>query len=128
MYTLLGTLALYGLIVMITILAQVLAAARQLTPAQLASNRDDLPPLTGPAFRMDRAQMNSVVALALFAPVVLILHLTGEEEGFALFLAQLFVLARVAYVVLYALGIPWLRTAAWLLGFGATFWLYLLAL
>ncbi|EAQ04397.1 inner membrane protein [Pseudooceanicola batsensis HTCC2597] len=126
--TLTSILALYGIVVLVTILAQVLAAARKLDLSQLAGNRESLPSLTGMAGRLDRAQMNSVVAMALFAPPVLILAQQPEAPGAALTAAWLFLLARIAYVVVYALGIAYLRTAIWLVGFAMIFWLYLLAL
>lgn len=128
MTTLTGTLALYGIVVMLTIVVQVLAAAQKLDLSQLAGNRETLPSLTGLAGRMDKAQMNSVVAMALFAPAVLILEVRGDIPPLAHTLAWVFLLARIAYVVVFALGIPWVRTATWLLGYVMTFWLYLLAI
>ncbi|WP_375689059.1 MAPEG family protein [Pseudooceanicola sp. LIPI14-2-Ac024] len=128
MTTLTGILALYGLVVMITILVQVLAAAQKLELTQLVGNRDSLPTLTGLAGRMDRAQMNSVIAMALFAPAVLILEMRGDIPTLAVTLAWIFLIARIAYVIVFALGLPWIRTAVWLVGFAMTFWLYLLAI
>ena len=121
-------LALYGLVCLLTILVQVLAAAQKLEMSQLAGNRETLPSLTGMAGRLDRAQMNSVVAMALFAPAALLLIVTGQATGLAVTLGWIFLLARIAYVVIYALGIAWLRTGVWLVGFAMTLWLYLLAL
>lgn len=121
-------LALYGLVCLITILVQVLAAAQKFDMTQLAGNRESLPSLTGAAGRLDRAQANSIVAMALFAPPVLILAATDPVPSAATTAAWLFLLARIAYVVVYALGIPWVRTGVWLVGFAMTFWLYLLAL
>lgn len=128
MSTLLGTLAIYGLIVMITILAQATAKMQKFDLATMAGNREGMAPLTGAAFRLERAQLNSVIALALFAPAVLILHLQGAGGAMPLLLAQIFVLARVVYVIVYALGIAYVRTLAWVVGFLATGGLYLYAL
>ena len=105
-----------------------LAAGRKLELSQLAGNRESLPSLTGLAGRMDKAQMNSVVAMALFAPAILILEGRGVIPPVADSLAWIFLFARIVYVVVFALGIPWVRTAAWLVGYAMTFWLYLLAL
>ena len=121
-------LALYGLVCLLTILVQVLAAAQKLEMSQLAGNRETLPSLTGMAGRLDRAQMNSVVAMALFAPAALLLIVTGQATGLAVTLGWIFLLARIAYMVIYALGIAWQRTGVWLVGFAMTLWLYLLAL
>lgn len=128
MTTLTGVLALYGLVVLLTILVQVLAAGQKLELSQLAGNRESLPSLTGLAGRMDKAQMNSVIAMALFAPAILILELRGEIPPIAHTLAWIFLIARIAYVAVFALGIPWVRTIVWLIGYAMTFWLYLLAL
>lgn len=126
--TLTTLLAMYGIVVLATILMQVLAAAQKLDLSQLMGNRESLPSLTGVAGRLDRAQMNSVVAMALFAPAVLILSMEPETPGTAIFAATVFLLARIAYVVVYAMGIAYLRTIVWMVGFAMTFWLYLLAL
>jgi len=128
MTTLTGVLALYGLVVLLTILVQVLAAGQKLDLSQLAGNRESLPSLTGLAGRMDKAQMNSVVAMALFAPAILILELRGDIPPVAHTLAWIFLIARIAYVAVFAFGIPWVRTIVWLIGYAMTFWLYLLAI
>lgn len=67
-------LAFYGLIVILVILAQVLAAAQQVGLSTLAGNRENLV-LTGLAGRLERATNNSLLALALISPAVLMLSL-----------------------------------------------------
>jgi len=116
-------LALYGLMVVILILAQVLAAAQQVGLSTLAGNREDLV-LTGLAGRMERAANNSLLALALVAPAVLMTQLSDAAYNFADQLMLTFLIARIAYVALYALGIIWFRTAAWVTAFVCTALLY----
>jgi uncharacterized MAPEG superfamily protein len=116
-------LALYGLIVIVVILLQVLAAVQQVGLATLAGNREELV-LTGLAGRMERAANNSLLALALVAPAVLIIHLSDATDNLADHLMLTFLLSRVAYVALYALGIVWFRTAAWTIAFVCTALLY----
>lgn len=128
MGSLTGILAIYGVIVMLTIVAQVLAAAQQLGLSTLAGNREGLGQLDGAAGRLDRAQMNSVIALALAAPAMLIHIVQGASGGGILLAAQIFLIARVVYVVVYAIGIPWVRTLSWLTAYAMVFWLYLMAL
>ena len=128
MDTELSILALYGLLLALTILVQVLAALGQVSLMDLAKARDDLPDLTGTAGRLLRAVNNSVVAMALFAPAVLILHAKGISTSGTLLTCQIFLIARIAYVPVYALGIPWVRTGVWVVGYAATAWLYVLAL
>jgi len=121
-------LALCGLWVILVILAQVLAAAGQVGLPTLAGPRDDMPPLTGTAGRLERAQANAVVALALFAPAVLLVEARGLSSASTLLAAQVFLVARILHPVLYVMGTPWLRTLVWIAGALATAWLYLLAL
>jgi uncharacterized MAPEG superfamily protein len=120
-------LALYGLFVMALILVQALAALAQVGLVTLAGDRENMPVLVGLAGRLDRAQLNSVVALALFAPAVLILAKMGYSSPATLLASQIFLIARVIFAILYATGTPWLRSLAWLVGFVATGWLYCLA-
>ena len=124
MSTELQILGLYGLVVIITILAQVLAAQAQVGLPMLLAPRDDGLKLTGVAGRLERAQLNSIVAMALFAPAILILAQKGISTSSTLLAAQAFLIARILYVPIYAMGLPWARTIAWLIGFLATAWLY----
>ena len=124
----LSILGLYGLLVMITVLTQVSGAAGQLGMGYLLSSRDEGRGLTGMTARIERAMTNSVTALALFAPPVLILALRDGFSANTLLAAQVFLIARLVYLPAYALGIVGLRTLAWLAGFAATAILYLLAL
>ena len=124
----LGLLGLYGLLVIVTILIQGQVAQMQVGLDKQVGNREDMPALTGAAFRMERAQMNSIVAMALFAPAVLILHMKGVTGGSALIAANVFLLARLLYVIFYGFGILWSRSVAWITGMVATVWLYIAGL
>ena len=124
MSTELQILGLYGLVVIITILAEVLAAQAQVGLPMLLAPRDDGLKLTGVAGRLERAQLNSIVAMALFAPAILILAQKGISTSSTLLAAQAFLIARILYVPIYAMGLPWARTLVWLVGFLATAWLY----
>lgn len=124
----LSILGLYGLLVMLTLLIQVLLALPQLGLPYLASPRDEGRQTHGAAARAERCLTNSVVAMALFAPAVLILAAKGGFSESSLLAAQAFLVARVLYVPIYLAGIPWLRTLVWLVGFLATAWLYLMGL
>ena len=122
----LSILALYGLLILATIMLQALAAMGQASLNDLAKSRDDMPPLTGMAGRLLRCLNNSVVAMALFAPAVLIPTVKGIYTAQTLLACQIFLIARLLYVPIYAFGIPWARTLVWLAGFGATAFLYLM--
>ena len=121
-------LAVYGLLVLLTLLLQVLGATRQLSMGYLMSSRDEGRTTTGMTARLERALDNSVVAMALFAPAILILVTLDRTSNASLLAANVFLIARIIYLPVYALGIPAIRTLAWLAGFAATAVLYVLAL
>ena len=121
-------LALYGLLVIVILLVQVLLAMGQFGLPYLATPRDEGRELTGTAARCKRSLDNSIVAMALFAPAILILQAQGGFTANTLLAAQAFLVARIAYPVIYMAGTPWLRTGVWMIGFLATAYLYLMAL
>ncbi|PQO21865.1 hypothetical protein C2I36_16025 [Rhodobacteraceae bacterium WD3A24] len=124
----LSILALYGLVVALTLLAQATGAATQLGMGYALSARDEQRPAAGVPARLERAKRNSVTAMALFAPAILILALRDAFTADTLLAAQVFLVARVIYVPAYAFGIRGLRTLVWMIGFIATILLYFLAL
>ena len=117
-------LACYGAFVIFVILAQVLVAAQQVGLSTLVGNREGLV-LIGLTGRMERAANNSLLALALVAPAVGMVHAAGTAPGLANQLVLTFLVARIFYVAFYAFGISWLRTAAWLVAFLCATLLYL---
>ena len=53
-------------------------------------------------------------SLILFAILVLVAHVAGIRNTMTLLGAQLFFWGRVGHAILYVAGVPWARTAAWL--------------
>jgi uncharacterized MAPEG superfamily protein len=80
----------------------------------LAGNREGMPAMTGWAGRAERAHSNMLENLVLFATLVLLVAVTNKSNPMTLLGAQLFFWARLAYAVVYLIGIPWLRTGVWL--------------
>ena len=71
------------------------------------------PPLTGVAARVDRAFGNFMETFPFFAAAVLAVLVSGKVNATSALGSQLYFWARVAYVPLYAAGIPYLRTLVW---------------
>ncbi len=94
------------------VLVATTAASTQVSPAVLAGNREGMA-LTGWAGRAQRAHRNMLENLILFAGLVLLVHVAGAGNDTSAVGAQIFVVARLVYAVVYVLGIPWLRTALW---------------
>jgi len=124
----LNILALYGLFTCLVLILKVTGATGQVGMGYLLSSRDDHRTLTGITGRLDRALNNSVVAMALFAPAILLLHVKGGFGPGSLAAARIFLIARVLYVPAYGFGITGVRTLVWLVGFAATVALYLMGI
>jgi len=97
----------------VQLLVAVGGATLQVGLPTLAGNRDNVPALSGWAGRAQRAHRNMLESLVLFAAVVLIAVVAGRANATTLLGAKLFVWARLAYAVIYVIGIPWVRTLAW---------------
>lgn len=79
-----------------------------------ASSRDEpVEPLHGVAGRLDRALRNFLESFPLFAAVVLSAHAAGRHSALTEWGAQLYLWGRVAYLPLYAAGVPLVRSLAW---------------
>ncbi len=79
-----------------------------------SSPRDEeVPPLRGVAGRLDRALRNFVETFPLFAAVVLAAHVTDTHNAFTEWGARLYFWARLAYLPLYAAGVPLIRSLVW---------------
>jgi uncharacterized MAPEG superfamily protein len=89
-------------------------ATLQVGLPMLAGNREGLAPCTGWAGRAQRAHHNMLENLVLLAALVLMAVVSGKTNAMTLLGAQLFFWARLAYAFVYLAGIPWLRTAVWL--------------
>jgi uncharacterized MAPEG superfamily protein len=90
------------------------AAANQVVGlTTLAGNRDNLPAMDGFAGRAKRAHLNMLENMVLFAPLVLIAVVAQKTNSLTAMGAMLFFWARMAYAVIYWIGVPWLRTLAW---------------
>lgn len=94
-------------------LVAVQGAMMQVGLPALAGNREGLPEIKGWAGRAARAHRNMIENLVLFAALVLIAVAGDRTNAMTLLGAQIFVWARLAYAVVYVVGIPWLRTGVW---------------
>jgi uncharacterized MAPEG superfamily protein len=79
-----------------------------------AGNRDGEPkPLTGAAARARRASNNFLETFPFFAAAVLAVTLIKGSSPHTALGAQLYFWARLAYLPIYIIGIPYVRTLAW---------------
>ena len=93
----------------------VLGAMLQVGLPTLAGNREGMPEIGGWAGRAARAHRNMLENLVLFAILVLVAKSVNISNAMTVLGAQLFFWGRLGHAVIYLIGIPWLRTAAWAL-------------
>lgn len=73
-------------------------------------------PLAPWAQRMKAAHYNSVENLVLFATLVLVAHAANVSNATTVLVCQVYFWARVVHLVAYTLGIPWVRTLSFAVG------------
>ena len=89
-------------------------ATRQRGLGWNASNRDgDARPLTGAAARAGRANRNFLETFPFFAAAALAVVAAKSGTAHTALGAQAYFWARAAYLPIYIVGIPYLRTLVW---------------
>lgn len=92
------------------------ARTKELGTKWNTSARDGVQPvLSSVTNRLFRAQANFFETFPLFAVVILITAVTQLYSIYSQIGAILYLVARVAYLPLYAFGIPYIRSVAWLI-------------
>lgn len=95
----------------------------------LAGPRDEVRELQpGPTARLRRAFLNHIEGLVLFTAVVVVVVLGQASTTGTAVAAWIYLAARIAYVPLYAWGVPWWRSVVWGVGMVATLYMLLSAL
>ena len=121
-------LVLYGFLVILTLLLQATGAMTQLGMGYLLGSRDEQRTVSGIAGRLERALSNSITAMVLFAPAVLLIVVTESSTNQSVLACQVFLLARLVYVPAYAFKLTGIRSLAWTVGLLSTALLYFLVL
>lgn len=85
-----------------------------------AGNRDaPVEPLTGPPARAQRASANFLETFPFFAVAALAVVALDRGTPHTALAAELYFWARLAYLPVYIVGIPYLRTAIWVVSLWA---------
>ena len=106
-------LGLAVIIGLIHIILQGMSATKENGAAWNAGPRDETKPLGVMAGRFDRASKNFQETFPLFAAVLLGAYLAAQLSDLTLMAAIAYVVARAVYIPLYAFGVPYLRSLAW---------------
>lgn len=89
-------------------------------PAALANPDPAKRPDPAWARRAQLAHANAIENLAVFAPLVLVAAVIGASTPATVIAAKVYLAARLVHYVVYAAGIPVVRTLAFIVGCGAT--------
>jgi uncharacterized MAPEG superfamily protein len=115
MTTELSMLAWTLVLALVQVFLPIMGRTRQLGSKWNAGPRDEpLPPPDKVTGRLERAQRNLAETLPIFIGAVLIAHLVGRHTPLTALGAQLYFWARLVYVPLYALGVSYVRSLAFL--------------
>jgi uncharacterized MAPEG superfamily protein len=98
---------------LVQMVVAVIGAQMQVGLPPLVGNREKLPDILGWAGRAERAHGNILESLVMFAILVLVVNATGKANAMTALGAELFFWSRLAYALIYLIGIPWVRTAVW---------------
>ena len=104
------------LLTWLAVLLASLIRAKAWTPKGLMlalGNRDRLPEPTPLAGRAQRAAANTFENLVFFAALALVAQAAGATNERVLLGAQVFLWARLVYLPVYVVGIPFVRTGVW---------------
>ena len=105
-------------------------ANMELGPGYTTSARDREPSrqMSDRTARLGRAMDNHFEGLILFTIACVVIAVSGQSTGFTAACAWAYLIARIAYIPAYYLGLrPW-RSLIWMVGFAATALMYLAAL
>lgn len=109
--TMLWASALLGLVYLLAaVVPSVLARGM---PWALGPRDGDWPAVGTVAARLDRAWRNFRETFPIFAAAILISIQVPQDSTLAALGAQLYFWGRVAFLPIYAIGWPFVRTAAW---------------
>jgi len=102
-----------GVLALAQMLIAVIGAQGQVSLPLLVGNREAMPALTGWAGRAQRAHLNMLESLVVFAIAVLVAEMAGRTNPMTALGAALFFWGRLSYALVYLAGVPWLRTLTW---------------
>ena len=88
-------------------------AMTQIALPVLAGNREAAVEGRGWVGRAQRAHRNMLESLVLFTALVLVAHVAGKANAMTALGAAIFFYGRLAYAVIYWIGIAWVRTLVW---------------
>ena len=126
----LTALTLAALLAVVQFILYAIPANRELGTGYTMSARDRDPTqeMSSRTARLGRAFDNHMEWLMFFAVAVGVIQMSGQNSTFTALFAWIYLIARIAYLPAYVMGLrPW-RSVVWAVGFVATTLMLLTAL
>jgi uncharacterized MAPEG superfamily protein len=98
---------------LVQLVVVIAGATTQFPMTALVGNREPRLEPRGWVGRAERAHRNMLESLLPFAALVITAAVVGRSNETSALGAALFFYARLAYAIVYVIGIPWLRTLLW---------------
>ena len=112
-----------GLVLIIATLIQQLTSLFNVGLMPVLGSRENVK-FTGMTGRLERAILNSIIAMTLITPAIVILHSMEITNASTVLAVQIFLTARIVYIISYGIGIMGLRSAGWTASLLSILWLY----
>ena len=116
-------LIVFALLIIATIFTQQLSSIFSEGLLPLFGSREGLK-FNGLTGRLERSIINSAISMAIILPPVLAIQITESSTPEGILAMQIFLGARLLYVLSYAFSVSGLRSAAWVTGMLCTLWLF----
>ena len=116
-------LIVFALLIIATIFTQQLSSIFSEGLLPLFGSREGLK-FNGLTGRLERSITNSAISMAIILPPVLAIQITESSTPNGILAMQIFLGARLLYVLSYAFSVSGLRSAAWVTGMLCTLWLF----
>ena len=117
----------YGLLIVTTTLVQQLTSLANVGIMPEFSSREGVK-FSSMTRRLERAILNCVIALVVIAPAILTLIITKTSSANTILAVQVFIWARLVYVIAYCLNIIGVMSVSWIASLLSILYLYWLAM
>ncbi len=99
--------------ILYVLIAATLSSAQRGLAWNVGNREGEVRPLFGPAGRAHRALRNYLETFVFFAAAVLAVMIAQRQSAHTALGAQLYFWGRLAYLPVYLIGVPYLRTLTW---------------
>ncbi len=99
--------------ILYVLIAATLSGAQRGLAWNVSNREGEVRPLFGPAGRAHRALRNYLETFVFFAAAVLAVMAAQRQSAHTALGAQLYFWGRLAYLPVYLIGVPYLRTLTW---------------